>query len=478
MSRPLWVPHVVAAGSEVAIGPVVGPGLRATLAVRGGIDVPPYLGSRSTFTLGVYGGLDGRVLAAGDRLCVGDEVEAAPGELPPGLSPVLGHHWKLGVMVGPHAAPDFLTADGLQALLRTEWEVHFNSARTGVRLIGPRPRWARRDGGEAGLHPSNIHDSGYALGSVDLTGDMPVILGPDGPSLGGFVCPAVVIASERWKLGQLRPGDHVRLVAGTVEQAAAADRRRESWVHRATIPVTPVARPSWNTALAPGAARDDAVLARDGVPGEASEVTYRQAGDRFLLVEFGSMTLDLELRLRVAALDAWVRDHLTVGLIDVTPGIRSLLLQVDGRRLTTGTALAAMCEAVLELGEVTDRPSRRASCTYRCPGMIPPPRRPATRYVRSVRADAPWCGRHRGCLPVHLRHGGPRRLAVRRTDGAGLEPRPSPTPTAPAQHPDSTTWDRYWPPPASVRSSSGRCSRAPGVGCNPRTRRSSRSGSR
>ena len=65
--------------------------------------------------------------------------------------------------------------------------------RTGVRLIGPKPQWARRDGGEAGLHPSNIHDNAYAIGTIDFTGDMPIILGPDGPSLGGFVCPATVV---------------------------------------------------------------------------------------------------------------------------------------------------------------------------------------------------------------------------------------------------------------------------------------------
>src|SRR3546814_8080669 len=57
----------------------------------------------------------------------------------------------------------------------TSWEVHFNSSRTGVRLIGPKPEWARADGGEAGLHPSNIHDNPYAIGAVDFTGDMPVI---------------------------------------------------------------------------------------------------------------------------------------------------------------------------------------------------------------------------------------------------------------------------------------------------------------
>ena len=77
---------------------------------------------------------------------------------------------------------------------------------------GPKPAWARPDGGEAGLHPSNIHDTGYAFGTVDFTGDTPVVLGPDGPSLGGFTCPATVVAAERWKLGQLAPGDAVRFV--------------------------------------------------------------------------------------------------------------------------------------------------------------------------------------------------------------------------------------------------------------------------
>ena len=67
-------------------------------------------------------------------------------------------------------------------LFAAEWEVHYNSDRTGVRLIGPKPRWARADGGEAGLHPSNIHDNAYAVGAIDFTGDMPIILGPDGPS--------------------------------------------------------------------------------------------------------------------------------------------------------------------------------------------------------------------------------------------------------------------------------------------------------
>ncbi len=112
----------------------------------------------------------------------------------------------LGVIDGPHGAPDFFSARYIELFFDTEWKVHFNSSRTGVRLIGPKPQWAREDGGEAGLHPSNIHDNAYAVGAVDFTGDMPVILGPDGPSLGGFVCPVTIIEAELWKLGQLQAG--------------------------------------------------------------------------------------------------------------------------------------------------------------------------------------------------------------------------------------------------------------------------------
>ena len=117
-----------------------------------------------------------------------------------------GRHWQIAVLYGPHGAPDFFTEDDVDTIFATDWEVHFNSNRTGVRLIGPRPEWAREDGGEAGLHPSNIHDNAYAVGTVDFTGDMPVILGPDGPSLGGFVCPVTVISADLWKLGQLKAG--------------------------------------------------------------------------------------------------------------------------------------------------------------------------------------------------------------------------------------------------------------------------------
>jgi urea carboxylase len=104
------------------------------------------------------------------------------------------------VIYGPHGAPEYF-APVYGDLFRHRVGSAFNSSRTGVRLIGPKPEWVRDSGGEAGLHPSNIHDNPYAMGAVDFTGDMPVILGPDGPSLGGFVCPVTVIEADLTQSG-------------------------------------------------------------------------------------------------------------------------------------------------------------------------------------------------------------------------------------------------------------------------------------
>lgn len=389
-----WSAIDVDAGAVVRVGAVSGCGLRATLGVRGGFDVPPFLGSRSTFTLGGLGGHEGRVLCEGDRLSIGDDVERAPGVVAPGVTPTFTTEWTIGVLIGPHGEPDFLALGGIDALLRAGWRVHFNSARTGVRLIGPPPRWARADGGDAGLHPSNIHDTGYAFGTVDLTGDMPVVLGPDGPSLGGFVCPFTVATAERWKLGQLAPGDRVQFVAWSASTAERAQLQHSEWLERCTQRIEPVARPEWNErrSLPPDAPVDrSGVIDRIEGDDAGCAVTFRRAGDRFLLVEYGEMTLDLELRLRVQALDRWVREELTDGVVDSTAGIRSLLVQVDGRRMSVETAMNALRTAQDEVRDVTDE--RFESRVVRLPlSWDDPATREATdRYMRSVRADAPWC---------------------------------------------------------------------------------------
>ncbi|WP_345713567.1 5-oxoprolinase/urea amidolyase family protein, partial [Kineococcus glutinatus] len=216
---PMWEPVVVAAGQVLDVGTAAGPGLRTYVLVGGGLDVPAYLGSAATFTLGGFGGSTGRALVTGDLLRPAAGGATTAGPVPVADRPELTAEWELHVTEGPHAAPEFFTRADVDTLYATEYLVHFNSSRTGVRLVGPKPAWTRTDGGEAGLHPSNIHDTPYSVGALDFTGDTPILLGPDGPSLGGFVCPVTVVTGERWKLGQLRPGDAVRFVP--VRAAAA-----------------------------------------------------------------------------------------------------------------------------------------------------------------------------------------------------------------------------------------------------------------
>ena len=230
----MWAPVHVRAGQILTVGDATS-GCRTYIAVRNGLDVPVYLGSRSTFVLGQFGGHAGRPLRAGDMVRIGnprltrgvsapmDDPRAVPAELVPSYP----SHWQIGVLNGPHGAPDYFTRESMNLFFATDWEIHHNSNRLGVRLIGPRPVWARDNGGEAGLHPSNVHDCEYALGSVNFTGDQPVILTRDGPSLGGFVCPVTIVRAELWKIGQVKPGDRIRFVPLQYEDALALEHAQE-----------------------------------------------------------------------------------------------------------------------------------------------------------------------------------------------------------------------------------------------------------
>jgi 5-oxoprolinase (ATP-hydrolysing) subunit C len=216
---PMWEPHE---GRELRIGAARGPGFRLYVAVAGGADVPPVLGSRATYTMGALGGHEGRALLSGDRLPVGT-ARGAPRAFP--ARPEYARDWEIRAMRGPQSAPDFLTEADMQMLFTRSWSVNPNSNRTGIRLEGGTFEWARRTGGIAGGHPSNILDNGYPVGAVNINGDLPVILAPDGPTAGGFVVAATVIHADLWKLGQLRPvGDTVRFREVTLDEARGLDR--------------------------------------------------------------------------------------------------------------------------------------------------------------------------------------------------------------------------------------------------------------
>ena len=376
-SRPVpwWEPFTVPAGRTLSIGPIGGPGLRSYLAVRGGVDVPSHLGSASTFTLGRFGGHGGRALAVGDVLRARDVTAGVRASVstPPDRRPAIVSDWEIGVTEGPHAAPEFFTRADIDELYASSYTVHHNSARTGVRLIGPRPSWAREDGGEAGLHPSNIHDVPYAVGALDFTGDTPIILGPDGPSLGGFVCPAVIASGELWKTGQLRPGDTVRFVPVREPDAATLRDRRAT----PALPRT-------------GGDGDDGILARRDGGADAPAVVYRRDGDDNVIVEYGDPVLDLGLRMRVHALQEALAAQGQAGVIDLTPGIRSLQIHTDAARLPARSLLPLLQEVEDTLPPAHEL--RVPSRTVRLPLSWDDPatRLAIERYMHGVRSDAPW----------------------------------------------------------------------------------------
>lgn len=365
----------VQAGQVLTLGGLEGAGCRAYLAVAGGFDVPEYLGSRSTFTLGQFGGHGGRALAAGDVLSIGAAGERAPvsHELPS-----LGHEWEIGVLYGPHGAPDFFTERDIDTFFQTEWEVHFNSARTGVRLIGPKPEWAREDGGEAGLHPSNLHDNAYAIGAVDFTGDMPVILGPDGPSLGGFVCPVCIIEAELWKIGQLKPGDKIRFRPVRMEEARRMAERVNKWVED-----------GGDYPKLPEPARGRVFVGHGKVQGY--EVTLRRQADEYVLLEVGEMVLDLKLRFLIHLLYEWLKKDNRKGFIDLTPGIRSLQVHYDPWKTTEDEVVSHLMQGLEEIPQLETAEVRSRVVHLPLAWDDPSTQLAIDRYMKGVNPEAPWC---------------------------------------------------------------------------------------
>ena len=382
----LWRGHPVKAGDTLKVAAVTGPGARCYLAIAGAIQVPDYLGSKATFTLGQVGGHGGRPLRTGDVLHIGgtaSSIEKLP-TINASTIPRYHTHWTIGVLYGPHGAPDFFTAADIETFFAADWEVHYNSSRTGVRLIGPKPQWARRDGGEAGLHPSNIHDNAYAIGAIDFTGDMPVILGPDGPSLGGFVCPVVVVQAELWKVGQLKPGDKVRFARLSLQQALALAAEQQSVIATLT-------RTQEKTSSVPNRVGDDAVIHHLEKNHDNVGVTYRMAGDAYLLIEYGPLVLDLNLRFRVHALMEALQAQKIRGIIDLTPGIRSLQVHYDSAQLSLAKLMEILLYAESALPAIDDMEVPTRIVHLPLAWNDSQTQLAIQKYVQSVRKDAPWC---------------------------------------------------------------------------------------
>jgi urea carboxylase len=378
---PQWQSVTVPAGGVLDVGMLTGPGMRCYVLLAGGLSEPEYLSSTATFTLGAFGGHQGRPLRAGDVLSAGADpgpLTDRPARAAIEEQPSIGHRWEIAVTEGPHAAPEFFTRNDIETLVGTDYIVHFNSDRTGVRLVGPKPRWARSDGGEAGLHPSNIHDTAYCVGTLDFTGDTPILLGPDGPSLGGFVCPVTVVGGDRWKLGQMAPSDAVRFVPVRADRAPSL--RTIDIDRRASFPLV----------ISTSSDNDDGVLDRFSAA-DGTDVTLRRAGDGGVLVEYGPMVLDLAMRARVHVLYEHLRARDIPAITELTPGVRSLQVQFDSAvaSIAEVTELLARLDGELPPSEELVVPSR----TVRLPLSWDDPatHEAIQRYINGVRADAPWC---------------------------------------------------------------------------------------
>jgi biotin-dependent carboxylase-like uncharacterized protein len=195
MNGPVRVPP----GGVLALGrPTIG--LRSYLAVRGGIDVVPVLGSRSTDTLS---GLGPAPLAVGDRLAVG----RPSGEEPVvDVAPVAGPQPGPVLRVLPGPRRELLVPEAWRALVSGRWTVSSDSDRVGVRLTGPALH--RADDAE-------LPSEGLVPGAIQVPPDgAPVLFLADHPVTGGYPVLAVVVTADLPGAAQLRPGDEVAFRSG------------------------------------------------------------------------------------------------------------------------------------------------------------------------------------------------------------------------------------------------------------------------
>eukprot|EP00005_Dracoamoeba_jomungandri_P002189 CAMPEP_0174254838 /NCGR_PEP_ID=MMETSP0439-20130205/4165_1 /TAXON_ID=0 /ORGANISM="Stereomyxa ramosa, Strain Chinc5" /LENGTH=1441 /DNA_ID=CAMNT_0015336693 /DNA_START=72 /DNA_END=4397 /DNA_ORIENTATION=- len=392
-----WKAIEIEAGSTLAISSLKegAPGIRTYLAFSGGLHAPDYLGSKSTFPSGNLGGTKGRPLAQGDVLYLEDKVgKAALTELPPEYIPAYSTQWEISVLPGPQAAPEYLTLQGYDTFFTKPWRVSNLASRLGVRLEGGhKPEWARTDGGEGGTHPSNLHDNGYPIGGINFSGDHPIILGPDGPSLGGFVCPSTIPQGELWKVGQLKPGDLVTFKKSSWKEATATNERIQALLDKisgcSTKKTSVTAAPYIKGEIKlPKNIGNESLIENIAPSSSSPGAQYRLSGDNFVLIEYGEPVLDLNLRARIHTLETALRSQKITGLVDTIPGVRSLLVQYDNSTLP----LSELMKILLYTEESLEVPSKFKSRVVNLPLAFKErwTAQAIKRYMREVRSEATY----------------------------------------------------------------------------------------
>ncbi|KAH6896755.1 hypothetical protein B0T10DRAFT_506149 [Thelonectria olida] len=374
-------------GQVLSIG-TVEYGYRVYLAVQGGIRVPVVMGSRATFELGKFGGFKGRKLQARDILFIDSCSSRSSSVLrtaPPIPIPRQPRSlWTIRAIPGPHGAPDYFTSESFRSLFSSEWKVHHNSNRLGVRLTGPRPEWARQTGGEAGLHPSNIHDSPYSAGSVSFTGDEAVVLACDGPSLGGFVVFCVIASADLWKMGQVRPGDTIRFNIISIDHALELDQQLSEAVEKLTPLAAPdIAMPGEDSTEISGTFGIVGRVDQDG-----QQILVRHAGDRAMLLEFGeAIAFDLRQSFGIFAFCEQHNKNPIPGVEELTPGVFTLhVIYTSG--LSPDTMMNRIIQHVRSYSVPSEVPSRVFHIPLAFNDNVN--RAAVERYSATIRSEAPW----------------------------------------------------------------------------------------
>lgn len=219
---PLWQTIYLKEGDLLSIEKPRS-GWRGYLCVAGGIDVPPVLGSKSTYTLGGLGGIRGRTLKKGDLIPAGiprSSLDTLKGrKVKESVLPEAGSEKELRVVLGPQ--DDHVKGESIEVFLNTPYQVSIRSNRVGYRFEGPQLFFKERpESRDAGLDPSNIVDDGNAIGAIQIpAGKEPICLGVDGVTMGGYVKIACLITADMNRMAQLKPKDLVRFKSVTVDEA-------------------------------------------------------------------------------------------------------------------------------------------------------------------------------------------------------------------------------------------------------------------
>lgn len=220
---PMWQSVLVKKGQILSLKPKGNVGQWGYISISGGIAVPSYMGSKSTFAFCGIGGFNGRLLAEGDVVSTG-EVTSLKNEgkkLRGRYIPILTSPMVVELMDGYYM--DYLSDNDIETMFTTTWNLLPNSNRMGYRLSGATFEFsekAKNKDKEAGSHPSNIFDTGYPLYAINLCGDTPVIVTPEGMPCGGYFCPFSIPTAAQWKIGQCRIGTQIRFKYVTMEEAA------------------------------------------------------------------------------------------------------------------------------------------------------------------------------------------------------------------------------------------------------------------